>query len=389
MAVRTGANDPTTPASVWFRSVPHGPRTDKFAALGTMRLDDDAWTACPTDWRAPFLPASQGAWATYPKLDDLFVYDGSGVMPGRTWVIAPDAASLRERWDALVRAPVNKKDALFYPHQGGDRSVTKKLKSPLPGYSTATSPVGDASGPVEEPVRYAFRSFDRQWIVPDNRLINRPNPELWRAHATQQIYATALSRTSPAGGPAITLTALVPDLDHYKGSFGGRVFPLWLDGDASVANISPGFLRALTQSFGMAVDMGRRVVWLHTFGERFPDPSAGRPAAPPRLPDDRVPLVPANGAIPTAPDRRPPSTLGDIRPDHWLPEYTTELLDVLNVLGLLVDLEPAQADLLDRICTSRCISRDDLAVAGAFVMPESYPRKPSEVPAEKQQALLG
>jgi len=48
-------------------------------------------------------------------------------------------------------------------------------------------------------------------------------------------------------------------------------------------------------------------------------------------------------------DRRPPSPLGDIQPDHWLPEYTEELLNVLNVLGLLLDLEPRQADVLSRI----------------------------------------
>jgi hypothetical protein len=33
-----------------------------------------------------------------------------------------------------------------------------------------------------------------------------------------------------------------------------------------------------------------------------------------------------------------------------LPEYTEELLNVLNVLGLLVDLEPKQAKLLEKIC---------------------------------------
>lgn len=49
-------------------------------------------------------------------------------------------------------------------------------------------------------------------------------------------------------------------------------------------------------------------------------------------------------------DRRPPSKLGDIQPDHWLSEYTTELLNVLHVLGSLVDLEPAQAALLEAIC---------------------------------------
>ena len=48
-------------------------------------------------------------------------------------------------------------------------------------------------------------------------------------------------------------------------------------------------------------------------------------------------------------DRRPPSPLGDIQPGAWPAEYTTELLNVLNVLGLLVEMEPAQASLLDRL----------------------------------------
>ncbi len=49
-------------------------------------------------------------------------------------------------------------------------------------------------------------------------------------------------------------------------------------------------------------------------------------------------------------DRRKPSPLGDIQPDHWLPEYTAELINVLNVLAMLVALEPRQADLLTRVC---------------------------------------
>jgi hypothetical protein len=49
-------------------------------------------------------------------------------------------------------------------------------------------------------------------------------------------------------------------------------------------------------------------------------------------------------------DRRPPSKLGDIQSNHWLAEYTTELLNVLNVLGYLVELEPTQAHVLEEIC---------------------------------------
>ena len=49
-------------------------------------------------------------------------------------------------------------------------------------------------------------------------------------------------------------------------------------------------------------------------------------------------------------DRRPPSKLGDIQPDHWLAEYTTDLIDVLHVLALLVEMEPDQANLVEAIC---------------------------------------
>ena len=45
-------------------------------------------------------------------------------------------------------------------------------------------------------------------------------------------------------------------------------------------------------------------------------------------------------------DKRPPSELSRIQPQGWLAEYTSELLNVLNVLGRLVALEPTQAQLL-------------------------------------------
>lgn len=65
-------------------------------------------------------------------------------------------------------------------------------------------------------------------------------------------------------------------------------------------------------------------------------------------------------------DRRPPSPLGNIQPDHWLAEYTTELINVLNVLGWLVELEPKQAALLETICAGPTVTADKLRAAGAF-----------------------
>ena len=53
-------------------------------------------------------------------------------------------------------------------------------------------------------------------------------------------------------------------------------------------------------------------------------------------------IAASTAAGPIIGDRRPPSPLDKIQPDHWLPEYTTDLLDLLNVLGRLIALEPGR-----------------------------------------------
>ena len=84
-------------------------------------------------------------------------------------------------------------------------------------------------------------------------------------------------------------------------------------------------------------------------------------------------------------DRRPPSALEKIQPDGWLAEYTTELMNVLHVLGRLVALEPRQADLLNRICDGPLMSADDLRARGAFDAPTKIRRRRTN---ERQQPLL-
>lgn len=464
MASRSAASDLDVPARVRFHALPKGPREEKFAALARLKLDSEDWVDGPTGWRDPFLPASVGAWATFPHLEDFFLDSGSGVMPGRTWVIAPDSASLLRRWAALINAPSEKKEALFHPHlrkEGlGDKHSKKVVTKSLAGQEARFVSVADDRGDCLTPVRYGFRSFDRQWIIPDSRLINQPNPDLWERHSGHQVYLTALTKYSPTSGPAMSFTGSIPDLDHYKGSFGGRAFPLWSDAGSTLPNIPAGLLNGLSQRydvevkgpdimayiaaiaahpgyvdrfkedlvqpglripltaeanlFAEAASIGRRLIWLHTFGERFADPAEGRPAQAPRLPKGAAPRIPVEGAIPGDADsisydaakgrllvgsgfvegvtpamwgyevsgkrvltqwfsyrkkdrerpligeRRPPSKLGDIQPEGWLAEYTTELLNVLHVLGLLVELEPAQADLLTRICDGPTIPSTDL-----------------------------
>jgi hypothetical protein len=257
LASRSAKSRMDSPANVRFRALPEGRRDDKFTALGKVTLKDKAWIDCPVEWRAPFRPTSKGAWGTYPRLEDLFIYNGSGVQTKRTWVIAPDAESLVRRWERLVNAPTDQKEGLFHATlrdgMPADRHIRSIMHDALPGFEVRSTRLIDEQGPCTPPIRYGFRSFNRQWIIPDIRVITQPNAELWASRSTHQVYLTALTRTSPTAGPAIALTGLVPDLDHYKGSFGGRVFPLWRNADATVSNVKPNLLRFLAQKYEMAV----------------------------------------------------------------------------------------------------------------------------------------
>jgi hypothetical protein len=96
----------------------------------------------------------------------------------------------------------------------------------------------------------------------------------------------------------------------------------------------------------------------------------------------------ANRERPIIGDRRQPSKLGDIQPDHWLAEYTTELINVLNVLGCLVDLEQAQADLLEQICSGQTISVEELHAANALAISTTQPLRIGKPASPNQLGLL-
>lgn len=58
------------------------------------------------------------------------------------------------------------------------------------------------------------------------------------------------------------------------------------------------------------------------------------------------------------------SPLDDINATTWPTEWNGELIDLLSVLSRLVELEPAQADLLNAILAKPVASYTDLASAG-------------------------
>jgi N-6 DNA Methylase len=109
------------PARILFRALPEGRREEKFNALKEISLNGADWAECSSDWRDPFLPSAIGLWASLPELQDFFIYNGSGVMPGRTWIIAPDAETLIARWSRLVAEKDDeRKELLFHPHLRGN-----------------------------------------------------------------------------------------------------------------------------------------------------------------------------------------------------------------------------------------------------------------------------
>lgn len=474
LAARTPNKDREKPAQLRFMALPEGHRRRiKFPALAKLSLSDRRWTDGPFGWRDPFLAEQEGTWASYPPLAEIFLWSGAGVKGGRTWVIAPDVNSLEERWEALrAERNLERKEALFHPQlrdgKIASRHIGKIVHESLGTFATRPVAIKDDLSPLVTPVRYGFRSFDRQWIPPDHRLLNDGRSQLWREYSTRQVYINAPEDRTPTAGPALTVCSLIPDQHYYHGR-GGRVYPLWRNTGASVPNIKPALLAHLTKAYGTrvlpedviaylaavmahpaftarfqknlarpglrvpltadaklfakAAALGREVVWLHTYGERFADPKAGRPSGAPRM-QDNAPTIPRGGTIPGAPeplpddmhydaakrrlhvgkgyvdnvtpemvtyevsgmnvlkqwfsyrkrdrkrpiigDRRPPSPLGDIQPDHWPHEYTSDLLDLLNVLGRLVLLEPQQAALMEEILAGPLLDTETLTAAGAL-----------------------
>jgi predicted helicase len=196
-------------------------------------------------------------------------------------------------------------------------------------------------------VLLAFRAFDRQYIIPDARLLHRPSPAFWSTRSQSQIFTVEQHNEPISEGPALLFTAEVPDFHLFNGR-GGRVLPLFRDAESTAPNILPGLLEFLEQALATsvgpedfiayvaavasqpaftaryaadltkagairvplskssdlwqkAIRIGKQVIWLHTYGLRCAGPT--RPPRPPRLPDGLrpkilSPLVGAVGEIP-------------------------------------------------------------------------------------------
>ncbi|MFG2885158.1 type ISP restriction/modification enzyme [Streptomyces sp. NPDC048297] len=314
-------------AHVHYREVT-GRRTDKFRQIKEILLDDDGWRDAHDESPLPFTPSTHSGWDEFPELTDLFPWGSPGAKANRSWVSAPSPETLRRRWARVIREDDPREKATLFK-ETRDRTLADR-RNPLPGHTRAQRPIGQEHVTTPEIERIALRSFDRQFVIADNRVLDYPRPDLWASLQPGQVFLNQQSSHAIDSGPAVVATHLLPDTHHFNGR-GGRIHPL-LHPDGS-GNTPAGLLRylarilgiervtvmdlaaytvavaghkAYTEHFtealltpgvripltrdpvlwGQAVMLGREVLWASTYGERCADPSAGRPAGDVEFPRD-------------------------------------------------------------------------------------------------------
>lgn len=379
--VRDGATNRERPASVNYRRL-RGTAEAKLEALRTIGGSEAPfsgdWQRAPSGWLDPLIPSSgDAAWEDMPLVTNLFPWQQPGCKFGRTWPIAPASDLLSQRWQRLVASNVDDRPKLFYTGSSG-RNVQTRVRD-LP--TLASLPPSAPYRPIR---RYGFRSFDRQFAFDDPRLAKTESPSLWQTQSPDQVFLMTPSAIGLGPGPGMTAFAYVPDLNAFRGSYGGSdVIPLYRDAEGSSPNITARLASTLATLLGIAppsvedlaaycyslltapdyqqrfavplespgprvpitadpalwaeaVGKGKYLIWLHTYAERMIDQSAGRARRLPevegvgwdvavsRIPEDtsEISYDEESGTI-TVGDGR----VGGVRPEVWA--YSVSGMQVL------------------------------------------------------------
>ncbi len=456
LGYRVGAANPEHPAEVYYRRV-RGTRAEKFDALDSLNsLEGVADQRAPDGWLDPFTPATAGKFAQWPELRDLFPWQHSGAQIKRTWPIGASKPVLEKRWAELLRSS-NRADAF---KETRDRRIDKQVGPVFTEHRQPAISELDVDTPMLGIRPYAYRSFDRQWLIADNRVADYVKPDLWATGSKKQVFLGSLSSNPLGAGPALTASGDIPDLHFFRGSYGAKdSIPLYRDGAAEHPNVWPGLLDYLTAAYARkvtaedfaayvygvlahphytssfwdeleacevrvpltrdanlfeeAAKIGRTLIHLHTYGQRFvpegemlgnvPRGKArcvvAVPDAPDRYPEHfdydaetssiRVgaqnlfedgagvfaPVSPAVwdfevsglmvvqswlGYRMAERSGRTSSSLDEIRPERWTPAMTTQFLELLWVLEATLAVYPQQAELLDEVLAGPLFEVSDL-----------------------------
>lgn len=289
---------------------------------------------------------------------------------------------------------------------------------------------------------------------------------LWDLASDAQLFLFTMSTKVLGVGAGIGVGTAVPDKDVFCGRGGKDVIPLYRDAAGTEPNVTAGLLEKLGECYGAtpsaddlaayvyaalgrqtytsrfwneletpgprvpvtkdgqifaeAATLGRRLIWLHTYAERFrgegrggevPAGSAKNVRAvssdPAKYPEDyaydpeKEEVRVGDGLFgPVAPEvwefevsglkvvqswlgyrmkkraGKKSSPLDDIRPESWTPRLTDEFLELLWVLEATLAMEPELSAILDRIVAGPCFKADELPV------PTAEERKPPKTSAD-------
>ena len=466
--LREENTDEETPADIRYVAL-HGTFAEKMQALAALDLDGAEFEPVRSGWGDKFAPEAGGDWDSYPELPDFYASCFPGVKPNKTWVYAPSESVLQERWAELIEGnDLEVRAERFKETSSTGIAVGKK---PLPGSDTFQGSLESLNNQIARElipdtpniVQVGYRSFDRQYILADSRLLERARPELWEHRVPGQIFIVEQHAHYPKAGPGLYFSALIPDM-HAFNNRGGRAHPaLTIGGTPNLTepakqmlrerlgDNAPGdlvyYLAALTghpgyvrtfdeplQQAGIrvpltadpalwerAVQLGKQVVWLHTYGERgeplpgmkylhqlpegadytLPTPTVDMgktmPEKKPSFSPDPVNSLSEEQNIPVTgtvsfgrarcenmekpvfdytiggnqvlglwakyrlkkPGVRSSSPLDYIVQREWPPAWSEEYERLLYTLTHLVHLEPAQEKLLDEVLAGEQIFREE------------------------------
>ncbi len=295
IAVRSGIKS-TDDASVSYARL-GGTREQKLATLASSSLAAIDFEPVAGAGFAYLSPLAKGGYHDWPSIEDLLPWSLSGCKVSRTWPIAVSHGLAAQRWKALVTSGADARPGVL--KESRDRKADASIAPMFGGSGQKLKPVSklELGDEPEAFKRYSYRSLDRQWLVADNRVVDFRSPHLWRISSDQQIYLTTLTTTKLGRGPVMIAAPYVPDLDHFRGSFGAKsTFPVWRDPECQHANLPSGLLERLTDSLGRDISDLEFVTYLYglgstaAFSERFAT-ALGAGAGPFRIP------ITADGAL--------------------------------------------------------------------------------------------
>lgn len=445
LGIRGPKQQPDKPAKVRYTKIEGETREKKLEILeGLSSLQDLDWRECASDWQAPFMPIGKGAYFEWPKVVDLFPYHTAGAVFYRSWPIGETEDVLNARWQKLRNSAASERSTLFKASRDRKTSYTV-AQANLAGHGEPSIASLTETSNQPKAIRFGYRSFDRQHALYDFRLGDFIRPTLARISGEKQTFLVCPDSLVCGHGAICTVSPFIPDQHYFRGSFGGKdIIPLYRDAAANEPNVTVGLLNELGKEYGNtptaedlaayvyallggqsyterfwneletpgprvpitksgatfveAAKLGRRLLWLHTYAERFRGDDQGD-----EVPQGAARIVKGVSSDPThypteyAYDAtmqeiimgdgrfgpvthevwefevsglkviqswlgyrmkkragKKSSPLDDIRPERWTARMSEELLEVLWVLEATLAMEPQLMAVLDKIIASPC-----------------------------------